>query len=245
MSSARFRSCALLALSLRLALLLPLAAQESPRFIDPLGFEFLSLLPDPPSDDSLAGRADLETVLQLQRDRGPEQLQRVERVANQTVFTFAAPILGERFNAESLPITAALFREVTQESYNVAKRAKSHWARPRPHLRDAAVKPAPRASRSASYPSGHASDAATWIVILETLFPERTGAFEDALREVMWCRVLGGSHYPTDTQAGAILGREIGARMLASPAMADSLASVREELIQQGILSQPAIASSN
>lgn len=219
-----------------------LQGQPAEPFIDTERFDFLSLLPDPPEDGSLAGRADLETVLQLQNDRSETQLMRVERVARQDIFSFASPILGPAFNAEALPTTAAFFHEVTQQGYSVAKRAKTHWARPRPHLRDETVTPFPRASRSNSYPSGHSADATTWVVILEELFPGRAGDFEDALREVMWCRVLGGSHYPTDTQGGEILGRAVGQKMLESAAMAAALAEVRSELIESGLIDRRALA---
>lgn len=224
-----------------LSLASTLSGQPAEPFINPENFDFLSLLPDPPKDESLAGRADLETVLQLQLDRSESQLKRVERVARQNIFSFASPILGETFNAESLPTTAAFFHEVTQQGYAVAKRAKTHWSRARPHLRDDRVTPYPRASRSNSYPSGHSADAATWVVILEEIFPERTGEFEDALREVMWCRVLGGSHYPTDTQAGELLGRAVGQKMLESPAMAAALAEVRSELTEHGLIVKHAL----
>ncbi len=230
-------------LSLILAVIAP--AKSAEPFVDTEAFDFLSVIPNPPDDASLAGRADLETVFQLQKDQSPAQRERVARVANQSVFSFAAPILGDEFNAEALPVTAAFFHEVTQQSYTIAKRAKSHWARPRPYWRDPSIVAFPRASRSASYPSGHASDAATWIAILEELFPEQTGAFENALREVMWCRVLGASHYPTDTQAGAILGRAIGQSMLKNAATQEALQKVRSELRENGFLPEANSASTD
>ena len=208
----------------------PTPARASAVFIEPDAIDLASVLPPPPEDDSLAGRADLETVLRLQADRTPEQLERVVRVANQNVFTFAAPVLGEWFNAQNLPRTALYFEIVTAESYGVALQTKRLWTRDRPHLRDARIEPVPRRSRSASYPSGHASDAATWAVLLGELFPEHRAAFEAQVHEAMWGRVLGGSHYPTDVQAGKILGDLIGRRMLASPTMQAALEVMRGEL---------------
>lgn len=210
--------------------LLCVAPLPAARFIEPTGIDVSTVIPPAPADDSPAGLADLETVLAVQADRTPEQLKRVERVANQNIFTFAQPVLGPWFTAEKLPLTTAFFKTITQESYAVATTGKRLWTRPRPHLRDPHVKPHPRASRSAAYPSGHSSDAATWAIILDELYPDHRDAFAAQVREVMWCRVLGGSHFPSDTTAGRILGEAIGLEMLKSPAMKPALEEVRQEL---------------
>ena len=199
-------------------------------FIEPTGIDVATVIPPAPADDSPAGLADLETVLAIQADRTPAQLKRVERVANQTIFSFSTPVLGPWFTAENLPKTAAFFKTITQESYAVATTGKRLWTRPRPHLRDPHVVPHPRASRSAAYPSGHSSDAATWAIILDELYPDHRDAFAAQVREVMWCRVLGGSHFPSDTTAGRILGEAIGREMLKSPAMKPALDEIRLEL---------------
>lgn len=188
------------------------------------------LIPPPPSDESPAGKADLETVLQLQADRTPAQLARVERVARQNVFSFAAPVLGEWFNAENLPRTDAHFKVITAESYAITLQGKRFWTRDRPYIRDERIQPHPTRSRSQSYPSGHSSDAATWAEILAVLFPGHAAGFDDQVRESMWARVLGGSHFPSDTLAGEVVGREIGRAMLATPAMKTALAEMREEM---------------
>jgi acid phosphatase (class A) len=46
----------------------------------------------------------------------------------------------------------------------------------------------------------------------------------------MWCRVLGGAHYPSDTAAGEMLGEAIGKKMLESPDMQAALQTIREEI---------------
>ncbi|MCX6937119.1 MAG: phosphatase PAP2 family protein [Verrucomicrobia bacterium] len=217
-------------LTLLVVVFLSVAQLPAALFIEPTGIDVATVIPPAPEDDSPAGLADLETVLAIQADRTPGQLKRVERVANQTIFSFAQPELGPWFTPENLPVTAAFFKTLTQESYAVATTGKRLWTRPRPHLRDPHVKPHPRASRSASYPSGHSSDAATWAIILDELYPDHRDAFAAQVREVMWCRVLGGSHYPSDTTAGRILGEAIGREMLKSPAMKTALDEVRREL---------------
>lgn len=224
------RNAPILALLASVFLFGPPTAAPAAVFIAEDALDLSQLIPPPPDDNSPAGRADLETVLQLQAERTPAHLARIERVARQTVFTFASPVLGAWFTAENLPRTDAHFKIITAESYAVTLQGKRFWTRPRPYLRDERVQPHPTRSRSQSYPSGHSSDAATWAEILSTLFPEHTAAFASQVRESMWGRVLGGSHYPTDTQAGQVVGQAIGRAMLATPAMQTALAEIRAEL---------------
>ena len=47
---------------------------------------------------------------------------------------------------------------------------------------------------------------------------------------VGWHRVLAGVHFPSDIQAGRVLGMAIAARMINSPAFQADLAAVKAEL---------------
>lgn len=199
-------------------------------FMAPAAINVEALLPPPPALASPLEIGELEVVLQVQADRTPEQLARADRVAKQTVFTFGGPVLGAWFTAENLPKTAAFFAEVTKESYEVAKGAKAKWNRLRPYLRDERVQPLSSRSRSPSYPSGHASDAATWCVLLDAAFPGRRAALDERVRESMWGRVMAGVHFPSDVAAGRVLGLVIGETMLKSPEMDAALAEIRAEV---------------
>lgn len=46
----------------------------------------------------------------------------------------------------------------------------------------------------------------------------------------MWCRVLAGVHYPSDTLAGELLGEAIGRKIAESPEMQEALKTIRAEL---------------
>ena len=81
-----------------------------------------------------------------------------------------------------------------------------------------------------SYPSGHSAVAAVWGTILSAAFPEKAEGFKAQIREVMWCRVLGGAHYPSDTAAGELLGEAMAKAMLKSPEMEGALKTIREEI---------------
>ena len=210
----------------------PALAQPMPvqPFLAPGQGDFTQVLPPPPADDSLPGRADLDTILQIQRDRTPEQIARAHRVSRQTVFTFAQPVLGEWFTTKNLPRTAAIFEEIDREDNPIVQAAKNTFHRSRPYQRDARVQPVvSRPGMNESYPSGHTTGAAIWGTILAAAFPANKEGFEAQIHETMWCREIGGVHFPTDTEAGYVFGKAIATRMLASPAMEQALAEIRTE----------------
>lgn len=191
----------------------------------------VALLPPPPADDSIAGLADLETVLQVQADRTSNQVQRAKQMANQTVFSFARPVLGDWLNVRDCPRTAAVFEKIERDRKSIVDdQLKRRWNRTRPYLRSSAVNPVVARPTNTSYPSGHSSAAALWATILSAAFPEKTDLFQKQVHDVMWSRVLGGVHYPSDTLAGNLIGEAIGKKMLESPEMSKALSAIREEL---------------
>lgn len=170
MTRRRFAFLSTLALFVSLAL----APLHGATFIAADSLDLQSLIPPPPADDSPAGRADLETVLQVQADRTHATLARIERVARQNVFTFAAPVLGSWFTAANLPRTDAHFKIITAESYAVT--------------------------------------------------------LAEQVRVALSGRVLGGSHFPSDTLAGQRVGEALVREMLNAPAMEAALAEMSAEM---------------
>ncbi len=187
-------------------------------------------LPPPPADDSIAGRADLETILQVQADRTPAQEARARRVASHTPFLMGSAVMGAWFTAENLPRTAAIMQAVRKQTSEVAAAFKSTWDRPRPSARDPRVHPCVPVPTNASYPSGHSTAASVWAAIFSAAFPEHAADFAAQAQETRWARVLGGVHFPTDVQSGRLLGERIAARMLASPEMPKALEEMRAEV---------------
>lgn len=218
-------------LSFLLVLLSVLSNCNARQFLPKDCSALIDLLPAPPANDSPAGRADLETLLQVQADRTPEQVERAKRVANQTVSSFAQPVLGSWFHIEDFPRTQELFEEFGRESRSIVDgEVKRRWNRTRPFLFSTAVHPVVGRPTNTSYPSGHSAAAALWGTIFAAAFPEKAEGFKAQIHEVMWCRVLGGAHYPSDTAAGELLGEAIAKEMLKSPEMEHALATIRAEV---------------
>lgn len=191
----------------------------------------VNLVPAPPVADSPAGRADLTTLLEVQADRTPAQVKRAQRVANQSVTSFARPVFGDWFQSKDFPKTVALFERINRESQLIVDgQVKKKWNRTRPYIFSEAVHPIVGRPDNTSYPSGHAAAAALWGTILAAAFPEKAAEFQTQIREAAWCRVLAGVHYPSDTAAGQMLGTAIAEAMLKSPNMEAALQVMRDEI---------------
>jgi len=218
---------------LLLAQLLCLQAEPSPVFLPARVNALVETLPAPVADDSLAGQADLETLLQVQADRTAAQEARTRRVEKHTVFGMGASVFGIWFTAENLPLTAHFFETAGVQFHPALVSAKQRWQRPRPDARDSRVHPCLAAPAGTSYPSGHSATAAIWGELLSAAFPEKREEFMMQVRETMWSRVLAGVHFPSDTQAGRLLGESIGKEMLTLPATQQALEAVHQEIEDQ------------
>jgi len=90
--------------------------------------------------------------------------------------------------------------------------------------------PAADASYSPSYPSGHATVGAMMAILLAQMVPER----RDALFALGWeygeARVISGVHYPSDVEAGRILGTMLVGVMQEDRRFRADFAAARREL---------------
>ena len=198
-------------------------------FIKPTSVDSGKVLPAPPPAGSLAARADLEAVLQMQVWRTPEQVVWAKRIEKNDAFIFS-DVLGAWFTRENLPITAALLKDVDEDRRGVTEIAKNLFARPRPWVVDARVQPCVEKPTNDSYPSGHAASIFTRAGVLAEIFPEqREQIFEFAHRAV-WGRVYGGVHFPTDLVGGWTLAEPIVVELKKSVAFQEQVQKCRAEI---------------
>lgn len=211
----------------------PLASHAA-NFLAPDQIDLRAALPPPPAADSTTTRAELETLVQLERSRTPAQTEFARNPPTGDVFAFAGEVLGPWFAKEKLPATAALFARIDDDGRALASAAKAVYAeRPRPWLADARlVAPTSRPGGS-TYPSGAGYNTGVWVGLLATLFPDQAEALRERARLVCWSRILAGVHYPTDNVAGLLLGDAVAKKLLALPDFQAGFAAVRAELAQR------------
>jgi acid phosphatase (class A) len=192
----------------------------------------LALLPPPPAVGSVEDRVDRDTAFRVYSNHTAEEATLGKTEENLTIFHLT-PSVGSWFHAGKCPKTEALFKQVETESNVIARKGKIQWKRLRPYVAEPARFPDAiehEPSPSASYPSGHATRATVYALLLVELFPEQREAILAKGRESGWIRVQGGVHTPLDIYAGRTLGQALAQAFLRSPAFQHDFAEVKAEL---------------
>lgn len=203
------------------------------------------VLPPPPSPDSLAGKADLETVLEVQAHRTANEIRWakfIQQFDPWAVFGYGG-LLGPHFDRAHLPRVAQAMSEVRTLSAEY-KRAKEEFARPRPFVLDPRVHPCITLPTDPSYPSGHTFQAYVNAELLAAIFPERRDAIMERAQEVGWGRIVAGVHFPTDIEAGRRLAEAVMRLEFKNPQFQALIAECRQEASREQSQAQ-AQASAN
>lgn len=80
-----------------------------------------------------------------------------------------------------------------------------------------------------AYPSGHATAAYMLAYLLRELDPPNAGRFLEDASIISRNREIAGVHYPSDSQAGKSLGRQIADAFLSNPSFQNQLQKAKAE----------------
>ena len=142
--------------------------------------------------------------------------------------------LGVRLGSAQTPALDRMMARIFHDANDAAERVKARAARSRPVADDPqrracqTLTATARASRS--YPSGSASVGTAYAETFAVLEPQRAEAVRRIGHEIGVSRLICAMHYPSDVEAGAVLGRAVAAQTAATPAFQADLAAAREEL---------------
>lgn len=87
--------------------------------------------------------------------------------------------------------------------------AQRRFARPSPSAVEPGLRTHPRLSKL-SYPSSHAIDAVSALVVLSAVDPGRARDFQQMAAQVLFSRLYAAGHYRSDLLAGAYVGALLG-----------------------------------
>lgn len=217
---------------LPLVLTSPLNAAIVTSYLIPEQLQLTELLPPPPVAGSPQEHADLQTVLDIQAHRTPEQVAKAKQDDHleDAVFPFARDIFGPSFTLEHHPLTAELFRRVTLDLDQSLMPAKAFYGRARPYEADSRVKPLLPPPEGDSYPSGHAMDSHLMAILLTQMVPEKRNALFERAASNAQSRVIAGVHYPSDLEGGKLAATALAARLLSNPQLQTDLKRAQEEI---------------
>jgi len=199
------------------------------------------LLPAPPADGSAVQQKEMSQIKELIHTRSKERYDAAVWDARHEDPTPFAVVIGHGFDLKKLPATAKLLDDVLNDQTVATSEAKSFFRRKFPA---AAAMPGdsyrewtcdeadrkPSALPLRSYPSGHATMAYSFGVILAALIPEKSQAILERSASYAYSREVCGDHYHSDVEAGHVLGTTLGALLLNNSALKPELEAAKLEL---------------
>lgn len=208
------------------------APVKTPYFLDPLKLPLASLIPSPPTPDSEPGRADLAEVHLVERTRTPDQVRSARYDdTHEDIFIYSS-VVGERFNAEALPLTFSLSQHLRNDAGLIDNPLKALFQRLRPYNLDHSLHPICETNQEMSYPSGHSINGYLYAFTLAEILPDQHDAILSRADVYARNRVVCGSHYPSDTEASRRIASLIFGALLATPRFTTELQAVRTEVRQ-------------
>ena len=202
-------------------------------------------LPACPANSSLQTRAEIDYLLRLQSQRTEEEGKRALYYADwgysttakagdpdyarsrENIF-YVGRSIGTWFNAHSLPLTADLIGRMWRDASFHLWSLKFKYARIRPVVIDPRIKNL-QETDWAAFPSGHASYAHILAYLYSELAPEFSDIFLTDARNIAHSREVIGVHYPSDSEAGRVFGRQFVNALLQDDKFKAEFAKVRQE----------------
>jgi acid phosphatase (class A) len=221
----------------------PALAENAPApasdYLAPGQVDLTILLPPPPAPDSAAEKRDEQTILDAQRHRTPAEVARAKAEGEVSVFNFAN-VFDPNFTKGKLPKLAAFFARVRKAASASVSPAKNYWHRPRPFEINARIHPVAelkdgllnddKRTYNPAYPGGHATFGATCAIILSNMVPEKRAELFARGWEIGDDRIIGGVHYPTDSEAGRIDATVLVYAMMQNPQFQSDFGAAKAEL---------------
>jgi membrane-associated phospholipid phosphatase len=177
-------------------------------------------LPAPPAVDSTAGREEIDELQRREAARTAAVVQGGRfwlRGASVRWNEIARDLVAR--NRSDLLAASRIYALVSVAQHDACVgvyRNKHRYRRPPPHLQSRALKPLAEVAGSdePGYPCLHAAIAAASAAVLGQLFPDNRRWLESRASEHGESRITLGASRRSDVEAGATLGRRIGAAVV-------------------------------
>lgn len=207
------------------------AHAATPSFVAAEQTRIMQILPEPPAADSAVTRDELALLHRLQDGRTAQQAaQAVADDRDESIFIYR-DVLGDKFNAALLPVTAAFSARVKNDEEINTLPAKQGYHRVRPYNLDKTLQPICKTkTKDDSYPSGHTTAGYLQALALIELVPEKRDAILARAASYGNNRLVCGVHYPSDVQASKLLAYSVHAVMANNPQYQKEMDAARSEL---------------
>lgn len=200
-----------------------------------------------PANSSAQTRAELDFLLELQASsRSPENVARSQALAGvfyrvstqpgdedfprmrRNLF-FMGSELGDWFGPDALPKTADLMARVQADATYYIWAHKYRFDRARPYELEPRIAKLETPNFPA-YPSAHSGNSWVAAFVFQELLPEHRELFSRTAAEMAFSREILGVHFPSDSESGRLLARQIVDGMLRIPRFRQDLEEARREI---------------
>ena len=173
------------------------------------------LLPAPPQNSSPQTKAELRYLHELIEKRTPRQekaiIRQIEVAGMKLGPHQMKTILGK---SSARPATRSMLNIAQREMEILVFRLKVKFDRPRPDALDPTLSLSIPNPRHPAYPSGHSTQAHLLAYLLTEIDPKNQQGYLRAAQEIARNREVAGVHYPSDSEAGRLLARQITDQLL-------------------------------
>ena len=207
------------------------AQAREPSFVSVDQIHVMLILPEPPAATSEVTNAEIAELHRIEVARTKEQSDRASADdKNETIFLFNQ-VLGSKFTAEVLPITAAFSARVKNDEGVNAAPAKVGFHRVHPYNLDKTLHPiCATKTKDDSYPSGHTLVGYLLALSLIEIVPEKRDAILARADDYANNRMVCGVQYRSDLQASKLLAYSVHAVMANTLQYQKELAAARQEV---------------
>lgn len=182
----------------------------------------------PPANSSPRTEAEIAYLNTLVSQRG-ERLQEIQAEIHVTNFrfgteTYKSLTTGEKYRATGKMLLAA-YHDLGIATFVM----KQKFNRVRPSILDKELGHAIEIPPHPAYPSGHATGAYTLAYLLQELDPGSAKIYLEAARRIAENREIAGVHYPSDSEAGRLLARQLADQLLSNASFNRLMVAARKE----------------
>jgi acid phosphatase (class A) len=251
----------------------PAATPAASTYVRPKQVDTTDLLAPPPAEGSEAARRDLSAVLEAQRIARARHLTDHAIADATTSCARFDDVLGAELASSHTASVLAFLNRAAQEGAAMTGPPKKYWHRRRPYAVDprvqrlADISPnaplaatvrsacgpnaqlpsrdlAARALAQVSYPSGHATFGTVCAILLADMVPEKRRELFARGQDYGHSRLVVGAHFPSDIEAGRIVGTVAVALMRESAQFQHDFADASAQLrVALGLPATPPSAS--
>ena len=204
------------------------------------------VVPAFPANSSAQTRAELDYLLQLQKQRTEEDVRASLFYAGVYYRTVIQPndadykkfrrnlfhigrSIGTWFNPDSLPLTANLVANVWKDAEYLIWKYKNYFIRIRPYKLEPQLKNLEE-TNWAAYPSGHATNSYVNAYLYSELLPEFSSFFIKDAYDMAHSREIIGVHYPSDSESGRVLAWQLIQRLMQNEKFKKDFDAAKEEI---------------